>query len=92
MELPRRPYNDIEAEMANRLSIVYDYQAWSRLIYRPKSRGEQGSPRLIERHFAIENITEGKYDANIARQVRERSRSLARPRAEVEKEIKHSCP
>ena len=34
VELPRRPYNDVEFEMANQLSILPNFQAWCHLIYR----------------------------------------------------------
>ena len=33
VELPRRPYSDVEAEMANLLSILPNYEAWCHLIY-----------------------------------------------------------
>lgn len=35
VELPRRAYNDVEAEMANRLSTLDNYRAYCRLIRRP---------------------------------------------------------
>ncbi len=36
VELPRRSYSDVEAEMANKLSILENYKAYGRLIRRPK--------------------------------------------------------
>lgn len=87
LELPRRPYNDTEAEMANRLSILPNFQAWCRLIHDPRSRGEKKNPRLVE--FQIETEELGKKDANpdIAARIRERSRNLAPTREEVEADI-----
>jgi hypothetical protein len=36
VEQPRRPYSDVEAETANTLSTLRNYQAYCRLIRRPK--------------------------------------------------------
>lgn len=85
VELPRRPYSDVESEMANRLSILPNFEAYCRLIHVPGKSGER--PRLVERHILTENLTEGKSDARIAVQIRENSRKLARSRDEVEKDI-----
>ena len=91
VELPRRPYSDMEAEMANRLSILPDYQAWCRLIQRPKDSSD--FPSLIERIIKTEDLGKkispqqrlaGK---EIARRIRERSQTLARTREEVEQDI-----
>jgi DNA segregation ATPase FtsK/SpoIIIE-like protein len=98
VELPRRPYSDVEAEMANRLSILPNYEAWCRLIHQPKSRNERGTPRLVERHLRTEFHENEKEKTKeekrteeekkkILEIVRENSRKLARPRAEVEEEI-----
>lgn len=35
VELPRRAYSDVEAEMANKLSILRDYNAYCRVIRKP---------------------------------------------------------
>ena len=87
VELPRRPYNDMEAEMANRLSILYNYQAWCRLIHDPRSRGKKKNPRLIEYQIETEELGKGEENPEIAKRIRERSRNMALTREEVEAEI-----
>ena len=84
VELPRRPYSDVESEMANQLSILPNYQAWCRLINIP-TNGEP--PRLIERKIMTDVLGAGETDSEIARYVRQRSRMMAKPREEVEKQI-----
>lgn len=97
VDLPRRPYNDVEAEMANRLSVLPNYHAWCRLIHDPKSRDETESfPHLSEYKIRTrelekevnEFIRDDKEKLIISNQVRERSRKLARSQEEVEKDIK----
>ena len=44
MELPRRSYNDVEAEMANSLSTLSNYEAYCRMVRKPR----QGRPYLGE--------------------------------------------
>lgn len=85
VELPRRPYSDVEAEMANRLSILPNYEAWCRLIQYPTNPGIR--PRLVERHIVTEVRKKGDYNPEIAALVRQRSRQLALSQDEVEKEI-----
>jgi hypothetical protein len=87
VELPRRPYSDMEAEMANLLSISPNYEAWCHLIYDPRSRKESGRPRLVEYHIETEEMGADRRDKTIAERIRQRSRSLARSKEEVEKEI-----
>lgn len=93
VELPRRPYSDVEAEMANHLSNQPNFEAWCRLIYDQKSRQEDGKPKLVEYHILTEEIdkrrTKPQKDQGkrIAELIRERSRKLARPKTEVEQEI-----
>ena len=87
VELPRRPYSDVEAEMANHLSILPNYRAWSRLIRDPRSRGEGGIPKLVEYKIRTEEKGKGKENPAIAARVRERSRMLAKTREEVEADI-----
>jgi hypothetical protein len=84
VELPRRPYSDVEAEMANQLSILPNYEAYCRLIHSP---GGGKRPCLLERHIMTEIIAEHQSDANIAAQIRQNSRELASPRDLVEREI-----
>jgi len=84
VELPRRPYSDVEAEMANKLSILPNYEAFCRLIHMPTS-GER--PSLLERHIVTDLLGEKQYDPRIAALVRERSRQMAFSREEVEQEI-----
>ncbi|MGD0006786.1 MAG: type IV secretion system DNA-binding domain-containing protein [Anaerolineaceae bacterium] len=85
VELPRRPYSDVEAEMANRLSILPNYEAWCRLIRMSVKPGER--PKLSEHHIFTEVLGEKEISPNIAAQVRKRSRQMAKPREEVEKDI-----
>jgi hypothetical protein len=83
VELPRRPYSDVEAEMANRLSILPNFEAWGRLINKPS----QGRQQLIERYIITERLGRGKENQAVADRIRERSRRMARPREEVEADI-----
>lgn len=85
VELPRRPYNDVEAEMANKLSILPNYEAWCRLIKAPKDKSKR--PKLAEYHIQTEELGMNQYSQTLADYVRERSRSLAKTREDVEKEI-----
>jgi len=85
VELPRRPYSDTEAEMANKLSSLPDWFAWCRLIRKPDDSKER--PSLEEIRVLTEHMTEGKGDPEIAAYIRERSRNMARTREEVEEEI-----
>lgn len=84
VELPRRPYSDIESEMANKLSILPNYQAWCRLINVP-STGEP--PKLIERKIVTEVLGAGEASQEIAKYVRENSKRKAPTRQQVEEEI-----
>lgn len=85
VELPQRPYNDMEAEMANRLSILPDYEAWCRLIKRPNPR--DGRPKLAEYHIVTEELGQGEWDNRVAERIRNRSRNLALTKEEVERQI-----
>ena len=96
MEVPRfqqcskhwpsgRPYNDVEAEMANRLSIQPNFEAWCRLINIPKEKGTR--PMLTEQHIVTEELGKGEADHNITEMIKEQSRKLGTPRAEVEKDL-----
>lgn len=85
VELPRRPYSDVESEMANQLSILPNYQAWCRLINKPTSEGDL--QKLIERKIATERLGKGKENKDMARYIRERSRLLAPTREDVEAQI-----
>jgi hypothetical protein len=85
VELPRRAYNDMEAEMANRLSILPDYEAWCRLINRPADKGQR--PRLVEYHIVTEELGRGEFDGETAKRIRNRSRNMAPLREVVEREI-----
>ncbi|MBN1536902.1 MAG: type IV secretion system DNA-binding domain-containing protein [Anaerolineales bacterium] len=85
VELPRRPYNDVEAEMANQLSILPNYQAWSRLINIPSEKDQL--PRLVEHKIVTEDLGMDSWNKEIADKIRENSRHLARTRKEVEEEI-----
>ena len=85
VELPRRPYSDVEAEMANQLSILPNYQAWCRLINMPSLKGDL--PKLIERKIVTEVLGEGEESKDMASYIRERSMLLAPRRDEVEEQI-----
>jgi hypothetical protein len=85
MELPRRPYNDVEAEMANRLSIQPNFEAWCRLINIPKEKGTR--PKLAEQHILTEELGKGEADHSITETIKQQSRKLGTPRAEVEKDL-----
>lgn len=87
VELQRRPYNDVEAEMANQLSILLNYQAWCRLIYNPDSRKEEGVSRLAEYKLRTDKFDKSKMKPWVADKIRENSRKMAKSREEVEKEI-----
>ena len=87
VDLPRRPYSDVEAEMANHLSILPNFRAWTRLIHDPKSRGEKGIPQLVEYKIRTELLGEGERNPAIAARIRERSSLLAKTREEVEADI-----
>jgi hypothetical protein len=85
VEIPRRAYKDVEAEMANCLSILPNFEAWCRLIQVPETPG--GRPKLAEHHIVTENLTEGKNDPEIAKQIKKNSRQLAKPKKMVEENI-----
>ena len=91
VERIRRTYSDVQGEMANRLSILPNYQAWCRLIYDPESRGEKKKPpHLVEYNFITEELgkeIEDEEKDKIASQIREQSRKLAKPRLVVEADI-----
>jgi hypothetical protein len=84
VERLRRTYSDMEGEMANKLSILKNYEAKCRLIHIP---GENRRPSLVEHHMVIEKPGDNDYDPVVAAKVRRRARRMARPRLEVEKEI-----
>ena len=44
-------------------------------------------PKLIERHIVTENLTEGKGDSDVAKQIRDNSHRLGKPRNEIEQDI-----
>lgn len=82
VELPRRPYSDVEAEMANKLSTLPNFEAYCRLIHKPASALER--PKLKEYHLVTEICGFGEENKNIAKTIRDQSRKMAKPRAEVE--------
>jgi hypothetical protein len=84
VELPRRPYSDVESEKANKLSILPNYEAWCRLIQYPEFGNR---PKLIERHIVTEELGKGEHDPEIAAQIRKQSSEMGTPREEVEKEF-----
>ncbi len=84
VELPRRPYSDVEAEMANQLSILPNFEARCRLIHKPV---DGSRPKLAESHIVTELLGDGGEDARIAARIRQRSRNMALPREQVEADI-----
>lgn len=85
VEQTRRQYRDVEAEMANRLSILTNYEAWCRLIkYDPEKKNR---PRLVEQHFITDYLDECFYNEEIARQIQIKSSDMGTPRSEVEENI-----
>ncbi len=87
VELPRRPYSDVEAEMANQLSILPNYEAWCRMIYDKQSRNEKGRPKLIEHHIVTEELGKGEWRQDISDFIRKRSRDMAPFQKGVEEDI-----
>jgi len=94
IELQRRPYNDVEAERANQLSILPDFQALCRLINKPADRKK--APRLKEFQITTEDIDaelekeeeEQKEERRRRREfIKENSKSKALTQEEVEKDI-----
>lgn len=85
VELPRRPYSDVEAEMANKLSILPNYQAWCRLIQIPEDKTQPQS--LEECKIKTERLGVGEEDKGISEYIRNRSRNMAPRREDVEREI-----
>ena len=85
VELPRRAYSDVEAEMANRLSVLPDYHAWCRLVRKPDDPNV--APELFEVNVKTEHMTGGLGNPEIAEYIKERSRKMAPTREEVEEEI-----
>jgi hypothetical protein len=92
-EVPRirRTYSDMQGEMANRLSIQPNYQAWCRLIHDPRSRGVQAAPRLEEFNISTEvrgeEITKEK-KKEISDRIRAQSSEMGTPCEKVEAEIR----
>ena len=70
--------------MANRLSILPNYEALCRLIHVP---GGGKRPSLVEKHIVTELLSENQFNPEIAQIVRQRSRQMALPQEEVEADI-----
>ena len=85
IELPRRAYNDVEAEMANKLSTLPDYYAWCRLVRKPDD--PQKHPELFEVRIRTEHLTEKKGNPKVAAYIKEQSRNMAPTREEVENDL-----
>ena len=83
--LPRRAYNDLEVEMANKLSTLPDYYAWCRLQRKPED--EAKAPELFEARVKTEQLTKGKACSGIAAYIKKRSQAMAQPRKKVEAEM-----
>lgn len=85
VELPRRAYNDVEAEMANKLSILPDYYAWCRLQRKPDAPNT--APSLFEARIKTAHMTKNKGRSGIANYIKKRSQAMASKRENLEKEI-----
>ena len=72
-----RPYSDVEAEMANRLTNLWNFQAWCKLV---EGRG------LAEYYIETNPPPEGE-NPEIAKRIKEASRAMATPRERVERMI-----
>lgn len=86
VELPRQPYSDVEAEMANKLSTLNDYRAYCRLIHKP----EPGKSELKEYKMATNPRPQvnAEWSAQIRQACIEHSREkYCRDREMVEEEI-----
>jgi hypothetical protein len=82
----QRPYNDMEAEMANKLSTLNNFQAYCRLIRRPEpSKSFLGEYRI---NTYPNPQVRGQWRADIRQQCIDQSRQLyGRDRASVEEAI-----
>ena len=91
-KLPRRAYSDVEAERANQISILPDWQAYCRLIHKPQSRGiENGNPGLREYKIKTRILDNGRSKIKkqeMVNRIKKNSRThYAKPRMVVEREI-----
>ena len=84
IERLRRTYSDMEAETANKLSILPNFEAICRLIQIP---GGNKRPNLVERHIVTEVIGEQDINLDNATHVRQHSRQMALSREQVEEDI-----
>ena len=87
VEMQRRAYNDVEAEMANKLSTLKDYHAYCRLIRKPEPKKSE----LKEYYLAtneLPQVEEAKWSAEIRQACIERSlEKYCSDRDTVEEEI-----
>ena len=74
----RRPYSDVQAETANRLTNLPKFQALCKLVL-----GEQ----LVEYHIKTLK-DQGTPKEEVVVQIKEQSRRYGRPRAEVEEDLR----
>lgn len=70
-----RPYSDVRGEMANRLTNMPPFTAYCKMI------GDGGLTEHVIKTLPLERVP----DPQVAEAIRERSRQMATPRAEVEK-------
>jgi len=93
VELPRRPYSDTEAEMANLLSISPNYEAWCHLIRDPKSRHDDGRAKLVEYRICPEDLDRERAANDkakgrlVAARIKERSHNMGSDLDQVKKDI-----
>ena len=72
-----RPYNDVQAQMANQLSYLPNHQALCRLMV----------GRQLEK-YSITTLPEmGEYNDQIAQHIRQKSAALGQAKAKVEADI-----
>jgi DNA helicase HerA-like ATPase len=90
VERIRRTYSDMQAEKANILTMLPNYEAWCRLIMDPRSRGKEKRPILVEYNFETDILEDNRSTVEKvlnAEYIRQRSRSMAKTRDEVQKDI-----
>jgi hypothetical protein len=82
----------MQAEMANKITNLYNYRAWCRLIYDPRSREEDNDtiPRIEQHYFNTEILNNERTEQKkqeMANRIRKNSRTLAKPYKLVKREV-----
>lgn len=77
VEQPRRPYSDVQAETANRQTILHNHRAMCRLV---------SGGALVERVIKT-YPPQGRRKSERASEIRNQSKALGQPKERVEKQI-----